>query len=103
MTKFRWTNESVARFAHGHDPVTFMEEKARKLVLHAIDAGWSGPPFDPLALAELLRIPTEARSDIADARTVPLTRNTSRLEYNPTRPRGRLRFSIAHEIAHTLF
>ena len=25
------------------------------------------------------------------------------LEYNPVRPRGRLRFSIAHEIAHTLF
>ncbi|MGE8059004.1 ImmA/IrrE family metallo-endopeptidase [Pseudomonas sp. NPDC089547] len=25
------------------------------------------------------------------------------LEYNPMRPRGRLRFSIAHEVAHSLF
>ena len=25
------------------------------------------------------------------------------LVYNPSRPRGRLRFSIAHEIGHTLF
>lgn len=25
------------------------------------------------------------------------------IEYNPTRPRGRLRYSIAHEIAHALF
>ena len=26
-----------------------------------------------------------------------------RIEFNPTRPRGRLRYSIAHEIAHTFF
>lgn len=25
------------------------------------------------------------------------------LEYNPTRPRGRLRYSVAHELAHALF
>lgn len=103
MTKFKWTNPSVIRFAEGGDPVSMMERRARNLALRAIDAGWTGPPFNPLALAELLEIPTEARSDIADARTVPLTKSAFRLEYNPLRPRGRLRFSIAHEIAHTLF
>jgi O-acetyl-ADP-ribose deacetylase (regulator of RNase III) len=103
MTKFKWTNTSVTRLAEGEDPVAVMERKARNLALRAIDAGWKGPPFNPLALAELLAIPTEARSDIADARTVPVTKTSFRLEYNPLRPHGRLRFSIAHEIAHTLF
>lgn len=103
MKKFKWTNESVTRFAKDEDPVLVMESKARKVVLAALDAGWKGPPFDPLALAELRDIPTEARSDIADARTVPTSKSSFKLEYNPLRPRGRLRFSIAHEIAHTLF
>lgn len=103
MSKFKWTNESVARFSEGDDPVTAMENKARSLALGAIDEGWTGPPFDPLALAELLGIPTEARGDIPDARTVPVSRSKLLLEYNPLRPRGRLRFSVAHEIAHTLF
>jgi O-acetyl-ADP-ribose deacetylase (regulator of RNase III) len=80
-----------------------MEERARKLVLEAIDGGWSGPPFDPLALAEQIGLPTEARGDITDARIVPSSKSKLHLEYNPIRPRGRLRFSVAHEIAHTLF
>src|SRR5689334_6295562 len=92
---FKWTNPSVTAFASGGDPIQEMERRARGLALHAIDQGWSGPPFDPLALAESLRIDVEARSDIADARIVPVSRSF-RLEYNPLRPRGRLRFSIAH-------
>ncbi|MFZ0496848.1 MAG: ImmA/IrrE family metallo-endopeptidase, partial [Methylocella sp.] len=40
--------------------------------------------------------------DVADARTVA-TDTAIRIEFNPTRPRERVRFSIAHEIAHTLF
>ena len=45
----------------------------------------------------------ESRGDIPDARLVPAADDKLLLEYNPMRPRGRLRFSIAHEIAHTLF
>ncbi|WP_454743971.1 hypothetical protein [Cupriavidus necator] len=101
--KFKWTNASVLNFAEGADPVAVMESRARELVLGAIDEGWSGPPFDPLELARWLDIPTEARGDIPDARTVPHGDGLLRLEYNPMRPRGRLRFSIAHEIAHSLF
>jgi len=101
--KFNWTNRSVVAFAEGLDPVLQMEAKARTLVLNAMDEGWSGPPFDPLALAQWLDLRVEARGDIADARMVPSSDSTITLEYNPTRPRGRLRFSIAHEIAHSLF
>lgn len=99
----QWTNPSVISFAGGADPVATMEARARALVLQAMDSGWEGPPFDPLWLAEWLDIRTEARGDIPDARMVPIEGGKVRLEYNPTRPRGRLRFSIAHEIAHSLF
>lgn len=104
MTKpFHWTNVSVLAFADQQDPVDTMEEKTRSLALRAMDDGWEGPPFDPLALAQWLKIPTEARGDIPDARMVPRPDTSLVLEYNPMRPRGRLRFSIAHEIAHSLF
>ncbi|UST61946.1 ImmA/IrrE family metallo-endopeptidase [Pseudomonas moraviensis] len=101
--KFNWTNPSVLRFAAGGDPVIAMENRARQLVLEAMDSGWGGPPFDPLALAALLKIHTEARGDIPDARLRSSSEGQLVLEYNPMRPRGRLRFSIAHEVAHSLF
>lgn len=101
--RFRWTNASVTTFAAGCDPVEMMEQKARELVLQAMDEGWAGPPFDPLALAKWRNMRAEARGDIPDARTVPAPDGELVLQYNPTRPRGRLRFSIAHEIAHSLF
>jgi hypothetical protein len=101
--KFAWTNPSVLALADGADPVQTIEIKARELALKAMDDGWGGPPFDPLALAEWLGIAIDARSDIPDARLVPSDKGSLVLEYNPMRPRGRLRFSIAHEIAHTLF
>ena len=56
----------------------------------------------PLAIADLLKIRVEANSDVADARTITVG-GKIRIEFNPTRPRERVRFSIAHEIAHTLF
>jgi O-acetyl-ADP-ribose deacetylase (regulator of RNase III) len=100
---YQWTNRSVLDFAAGADPVATMENRARALALKAMDGGWSGPPFDPLVLAERLGMRVQARDDIPDARLVPPGKEGLVLEYNPARPRGRLRFSIAHEIAHTLF
>ncbi len=72
------------------------------MVLRALDAGWAGPPYNPLAIADLLKIPVEANGEVADARTVPAGAGV-KIEFNPTRPRERVRFSVAHEIAHTLF
>ena len=101
--KYVWTNRSVLAFSAGADPVAAMEAKARELALQAMDEGWSGPPFDPLALAKWRGMMLEARGDIPDARLVPGEQDRLVLEYNPMRPRGRLRFSIAHEVAHSLF
>jgi len=99
----KWTNPSVVAFSEDRDPVEAVTESARAIVMAAMDRGWSGPPFDPLALAELLQIEVVAREDIRDARTVIGSEGAPRIEYNPTRPRGRVRYSLAHEIAHTMF
>ena len=98
----QWTNKSVVGLAQGQDPVAVIEGKARELVLRARDAGWEGPPFNPLAIADVLDISVEANAEIQDARIVS-GESGLKIEFNPTQARERVRFSIAHEIAHTLF
>jgi len=98
-----WTNESVLAFAGDRDPLNAIEEAARDVVFQAVEDGWNGPPFDPFELARLLGIEIVPKDELRDARTVPAGRGEVAIEYNPTRPRHRLRFSLAHEIAHTLF
>jgi len=99
----QWTNPSVRALSKDEDPVDFITAKARRMVLDALDQGWMGPPFDPMMLATLLGIDVQANSDVRDARTVPIGRGKARIEFNPNRTRGRIRYSVAHEIAHTLF
>ena len=115
-----WTNASVRLLAGTGDPLAVATDLATAIVAEAGAFGLEGPPFDPFALAELLGLSLRARVDVADARisadtvgvrsvphaplghfvqaTQPLA-----IEYNPTRPRGRVRYSVAHEIAHALF
>jgi Zn-dependent peptidase ImmA (M78 family) len=97
-----WTNKSVLKLAKGNDPIAVIEKRARDLALRAHDAGWKGPPYDPIAIADLLKIPVEANASVADARIVARHHQLT-IQYNPTQARTRVRFSIAHEIAHTLF
>ena len=99
----RWTHPSVRALAGDKDPVDVVTERARSIALDAIDRGWGGPPFDPIALAGLLGIEVAANASIRDARTVPVGRGRVRIEVNPDRPRGRMRYSVAHELAHTIF
>lgn len=101
-TSINWTNESVKAFAKNADPLTAVEEAARSLVLKARENGWDGPPFNPLRIAEMLDVQIEANSRVADARLVA-TESGPKIEFNPQQPRERVRFSIAHEIAHLLF
>ena len=98
----RWTNPSVIALAEGNDPVSVIQTKARETVVRAAENGWEGPPYDPFLLAELLGINVLPNDDVADARIVP-TAEGLRIEFNPKRPHGRIRYSVAHEIAHTLF
>ena len=117
----RWTNRSVRALAGDEDPLTIISDLVNRLLLAAADAGLAGPPIDPLALAEYMGIELRPRANIADARIAPadllarpardaaplgsfvLTDTALAVEYNPARPRGRLRFSLAHELAHAFF
>lgn len=97
-----WSNESVLEFSCGIDPVAAILELAQKTVLEAMEKGWSGPPFDPFELAKIRDIAIIPKEDVAEARL--LTRSGRPVvEYNPLRPSTRIRYSVAHEIAHTLF
>jgi O-acetyl-ADP-ribose deacetylase (regulator of RNase III) len=98
----QWTNKSVLKLAKGDDPIAVIEKRARDLVLRARDAGWSGPPFNPVAVADLLKIPVEANASVPDARIISREKRLI-IQFNPTQARARVRFSIAHEIAHALF
>lgn len=97
-----WTNRSVKTLAGGADPISVVQDAVRKLVLKAREKGWSGPPFNPIFLADMMNVRIEANSSISDARLLQTERGPV-IEFNPKQPRERVRFSIAHEIAHLLF
>jgi O-acetyl-ADP-ribose deacetylase (regulator of RNase III) len=99
----KWSNRSVLALAAGSDPVSTLTEVAQRAVLEARDAGWTGPPFDPVALARLRGVQVVGSSEVSDARTVVGESGDLRIEFNPGRPGARTRYSIAHEVAHTLF
>lgn len=98
-----WKHPSVRALAEQGNPFDLVVEKARTIVLDALDSQSLTLPIDPLKLAELRSIPVVPRNDVRDARTVCGPGDTPVIEYNPNRPRARIRFSICHELAHTLF
>lgn len=101
-SKIQWTNPSVKKLAGQDDPLETIVNKTRQLILEAMDDGWNGPPYDPIHLANLRDISVIPNGDIPDARIIPTSENPE-IEFNPNRSRTRIRFSLAHEIAHTLF
>lgn len=105
MTKIRWTHPSVTRLLREgitDNPFDWVEHAARELTLQAMEQGWDGPPYDSFQLADVLGIEVVARQDLDDARLVA-DEGTRRIEFNPQRRPARIRFSVAHEIGHTLF
>lgn len=99
-----WTHPSVVQMAQEGDPIKVIADRARNLIFKASELGCAGPPFDAFQLAALAGLNVVARSDISDARTIPSSTSGSFvIEFNPNRPKHRIRYSICHEIAHTLF
>ncbi|HVU87588.1 MAG TPA: ImmA/IrrE family metallo-endopeptidase [Pirellulales bacterium] len=98
-----WTNSSVQRLSANADPIATIQNSARQLVLDAIEQGWVGPPFDPFDLAHILNVRVVPSQEVLNASLTPEGRTGYRIDYNPNQSRRRIRFSIAHEIAHTLF
>jgi O-acetyl-ADP-ribose deacetylase (regulator of RNase III) len=102
-----WKSPSVLKLAGQRDPITVITEKAQDLVFKALEEGWVGPPFDPIALAEILKIKVLPCNNVGgavrDARIVADPSGKLTIEYNPNKPPARVRFSICHEIAHSFF
>jgi Zn-dependent peptidase ImmA (M78 family) len=98
-----WTHPSILPLLREGNPVKIIIDRTRLLIYDALQKGWLGPPYDPFELAEILKIKTSASGNIMDARTVPTDKGGMLIEFNPNQPRVRIRFSLAHEIAHTLF
>src|SRR5437868_4521035 len=91
----RWSNPSVRALAGSEDPISVITAHARGVIFEAIEHGLKGPPFDPFDLASHRKIPVVPREDIRDARTVPTSGGRVVIEFNPNRPRARVRYSIA--------
>jgi IrrE N-terminal-like domain len=103
METIRWTHPSVASLVSLGDPEQVIIDRARQAVFEAVEAGWEGPPYDPIILADRRGLRVSANPEVVDARTTLDPEGRLLVEFNPNQPRGRRRYSIAHEIAHTLF
>jgi hypothetical protein len=101
----KWKHKSVIRLIEesgNSDPFSEIKLRARDLVLRGFELGWEGPPYSPIELAKLLHIDVTPNDSLLDAVTIPM-RNHFQIQYNPYQKPTRINFSIAHEIAHTLF
>lgn len=100
-----WSHKSVLKLIEetGNDPETEIRERARQIVLKAMENGWSGPPYDAIELAKFLKIEIVPNDSLLDARIIPQSSKKFKIEYNPFQKPTRINFSIAHEIAHTFF
>lgn len=99
----------------GENNTSASNEALRKRVIarvHALLArtqerhpDWMPPPFDPYLVARTMEIPITDCDELGpwDALLIPVGRDGFRIVCNAkVRSEGRRRFSIAHEIAHTL-
>lgn len=85
----------------GDDPFAAMRRRARSLVADALSLGWEGPPFNVTELASLRGLKVGLSSGLRadqDACVMP-----GQILVNARKHRVRQRYSIAHEVAHTLF
>lgn len=97
-----WSHPSVAKLAGGRDPRPMVTAAARALISEAMDKGWSGPPYDPFQLAGILGFSAVPSEEVPEAR-ITAEAGKVRILFNPNKPKTRIWFSLAHEIAHTLF
>lgn len=98
----QWTNPSVIAFAKHQDPVEAITIRAREVILSFIEAGGEGPPFDPFDLASFLKVQVVPSVEVRDAK-ISYAGGKFLIEFNPNRPRSRVRYSLSHELIHTLF
>jgi hypothetical protein len=84
ITNREWTHTSVLAFAGDRDPADAMLHRARGVVIDAMDIGWTGPPFDAIALADNLGVTVVPRDDFGEARSVSVA--AGKVEMNCSLP-----------------
>ncbi len=106
MNTREWKNPSVIKLietSKNPDPIDEIIKRARGLISDALQKGWSGPPFNPVELAEVLKINVVPNDTIIEARIIPLKDRKYQIEFNPYQRQQRINFSVSHELTHTLF
>lgn len=108
MKPTKWASTSVQELLRAHpgctDPEAIIVSEARALVAEARSVGWSGPPFDMEELASVrgIAVKEDTAGYVAEAVLEPAG-EIFEIKYNPEKSLERIRFSTAHEIAHTFF
>lgn len=83
------------------DAIRAIRNRARALVAEARDAGWHGPPFDMIELASFRGLRVQGTWDLTDDQDACVTPGLVLI--NARKPLVRRRYSLAHEVGHTLF
>lgn len=87
------------------DPFAAIRSKAQRIAEQYHQLFGEVPPFNLEALASMrgLRLSNDAPRHSADSEIAPEADGNVVLRLNRDRPRARQRFSIGHEVGHTLF
>lgn len=100
-----WKHPSVLNLISEYNnpnPIEIVKSLTRTIILEAFSKGWTGPPFNPIELAQMQNLEVMPNDAVRDARILS-NRRKLRIEYNPNQRQTRINFSIAHEIGHTFF
>jgi hypothetical protein len=97
--------EALLAFHNERKPKPLIQRLARERVAYAKSMGWFGPPYCPKILASILGIRCRlVQHDIGgDGRILPYRDGKLWIEYRDNPFPERQRFTIFHELAHTLF
>jgi hypothetical protein len=83
------------------DPAEAIRARARELISYARTLGWDGPPFSMSELASLCGLKVDEQADLKDDQDACVM--PGHVLLNRRKPSARRRYSLAHEITHTLF
>ncbi len=97
--------DALLAFHKERKPKPLIQRLAREKVAYAKARGWEGPPYCPKILASMFGIKCkEVHHDIGgDGRILPYPDGKLWIEYQNNVFPERQRFTIFHELAHTLF
>lgn len=85
------------------EPDEAMRRRARRLVERSLQLGWEGPPFDLDLLASLCGYRVQRVDGLGEERAGSIDPHARRILLSAELPETRQRYTLAHEIAHTLF